>query len=147
MTIKHHDEEGDGEERRALPMPILKYIYERLEANNDEIDRKLENIRASIYALNQSINSWMDKQPADLTEKCEKLIDEAIPTHPDNPDATPSEKRKEHRKAHASWIRKVDEEMDEWKKLRQRVKEWGTLGILGLIAVAVWQYLLKGPVG
>ena len=87
----------------------------------------------------------MEKEPVAITEKCEKLIDEAIPTHPENPDATPGEKRKEHRKAHASWIRKVDEEMDEWRKLRQRVREWAVLGVLGVIVIAVWQYLLQGP--
>lgn len=138
-------DEWDGTERRGLPLHIINYIDGRLRDHADQFNGKLDSLQQEIYHLTMSINSWMEKSPGALIEHAEKLIDEAIPTHPDNPDATPAEKRKEHRKAHASWIKKVDEEMDEWRTLRKRVREWAVIGALGLIMLAVWQFLLQGP--
>ena len=138
-------EEWKGEERRGLPVHIINYIDERLRDHADVFNGKLDALQEEVYHLTQSINSWMEKTPEALTVRCEKLIDEAIPTHPDNPDASPIEKRKEHRKAHASWIKRVDEEMEEWRRLRSKLKEWAMIGGVSIIALAVWQYLLNGP--
>ena len=138
-------EEWKGEERRGLPIHIINYIDERLRDHADIFNGKLDALQEEVYHLTQSINSWMEKTPEALTVRCEKLIDEAIPTHPDNPDASPIEKRKEHRKAHASWIKRVDEEMEEWRRLRSKLKEWAKIGGVSIIALAVWQWLLNGP--
>ena len=138
-------EEWKGEERRGLPVHIINYIDERLRDHADIFNGKLDALQEEVYHLTQSINSWMEKTPEALTVRCEKLIDEAIPTHPDNPDASPIEKRKEHRKAHASWIKRVDEEMEEWRRLRSKLKEWAMIGGVSIIALAVWQWLLNGP--
>ena len=142
------EQQWTGEERRGLPIHIINYIDTRM----GEFDGKLDGLQHQVHELTMSISSWMEKQDkahsvcrTEVIEVCEKMIDEAIPTHPENPDATASEKRKEHRKAHASWIKRVDEEMDEWKRLRAKVREWAIIGILGMIALAVWQYLLNGP--
>jgi hypothetical protein len=153
VTDEHkRQDDWHGEERRSLPIHIINYIDERFRDHADQFNGKLDSVQQEVYHLSQSITSWMDKQEksCDLCRNttvttCEKLIDEMVPTHPDNPDATPVEKRKEHRKAHASWIKKVEDEMDEWKLLRQRVREWALVGGLGVLALAVWQYLLNGP--
>ena len=144
--------EWNGDERRGLPLHIISYIDTRLSEHTDTFNGRLDALQQEIYHLTQSIESFLDKQckscetqHARIIERCEMLVDEAIPTHPDNPDASPTEKRKEHRKAHASWIKRVDEEMDEWRVIRKRVKEWAILGALGIAALAVWQFLLAGP--
>lgn len=142
----------DGEERRGLPIHIINYIDARLHDVTDQFNGKIDALSQEVFHLTQSITSFLEKQDAarskcrdSVIESCEKMVDEAIPTHPDNPDATPAEKRREHRKAHASWIRKVDEEMEEWKAIRKRIKEWAVIGATGMILLALWQYLLQGP--
>jgi hypothetical protein len=138
-------EEWDGAERRGLPMHILRYIDERLEEQYAAFSEQMSANNDRIASLTQSLTSWMDKEPAALVEQCEKIVDEAIPHHPDHPDATAREKRHEHRRAHANWIKRVDEEMARWKRLREGVIQWVVLAGVGLSATAVWQYLLKGP--
>ena len=152
MSDEPPKHEWSGEERRGLPIHIINYIDARLHSVTDQFNGKIDALSQEIYHLTQSITSFIEKQDESrhncrvaVIEQCEKIVDEAIPTHPDNPDATPAEKRKEHRKAHASWIRKVDEEMEEWRALRKRVREWAAIGALGLILLALWQYLLNGP--
>lgn len=152
MTEEAKPEQWDGSERRGLPMHILRYIDERMEENYHAFDSRLaafddrfESLGDRMASLTQSINSWMEKEPAAIIVQCEKLIDEAIPVHPEYPSATPAEKRHEHRKAHASWIRKVDEEMKRWAVIRQELVKWVILGSMSIVAIAVWQYLLQGP--
>jgi hypothetical protein len=146
------EENWDGHERRGLTLHIISYIDARLSEHSDVVTGKIDAVQQEVYHLTQSIGSWMEKQSSHCDScrthtltSCEKLIDEMVPTHPDNPDATPGEKRKEHRKAHASWIKRVEDEMEEWRTIRQRIKEWAVIGGLGVLGIAVWQYLLQGP--
>ena len=152
MNEEQRKENWEGQERRSLPIHLLNYVDERLRDHADTWNGKLDAMQEEIYHLSKSISAWMegnDRHRAEcktkVIETCEKLIDEAIPTSPDNPDATAQEKRKEHRKAHASWIDKVNKEMEEWRTIRQRIKEWAIVGAAGVVVIAVWQYLLQGP--
>lgn len=143
----------DGHERRSIPIEVLNVMEAKLEKHEAVVEEKLnaihkriDEVSKRIDALITSINSWMQETPDALMDRCERMLDEAIPHHPDNPDASPAEKRHEHRHAHAQWIKRVDEEVRKWESVRQEVVKWAVIGGLSVIAVAVWQYLLKGPV-
>lgn len=139
------NDDWDGSERRSIPIHILNHIDGRI----SEVKEDIAHIRDSIKHLNDSINSWMDKEPGAILEQCEKIVDEAIPVSKDNPDATPHEKRREHRRAHAKWIANVEGEMERWKKMREKVAEWAVISILtALVMWVIWSiqtYLGKPP--
>ena len=138
-------EDWQGEERRSIPVHILNYIdasQERLQAHTDA---RFDILTKQVTSLTQSINSWMENEPAALLAKCETIMDEAFPTDAEDDDSTPRDRRKGHRIAHAKWMANVDEEMKQWKELRMKVIQWAVIGALGLTATAIWQYLLKGP--
>lgn len=137
----------EGGERRAIPIHILNHMDSRLGTHEKAVEDKLDKIDKRITELTTSINSWMEKEPGALLDKCERLIDELVPSHPENPDATPAEKRHAHRTAHARWIKKVDEEMRKWSRVREEVVKWAVIGTIGLVATALWHYLLAGPKG
>lgn len=138
MTLPHHND-WNGSERRSIPIHILNHIDERLEVHAAKVEEQFEALRAQITSLTLSITSWMEKEPESIAVKCEKLIDEALPVHPSNQQATPSEKRHEHRKAHADWINKVDEEVKRWTRIREDVTKWVIAGTLsGVVAWVVW---------
>ena len=123
----------------------IEEVEKRHEERYNRLDQKHDIVVAKIDNLMISLNSYMTQEPERIVERCEVMIDEAIPTHKDNPDATPQEKRKEHRRAHAKWIARVENEMDHWSKIRQKVAEWAVIGALAMIVMAVWQFILKGP--
>lgn len=137
--------EWQGEERRAIPIHILNHIDSRLSEHADRVENQLGETNRRIQNLTLSINSWMEKEPAALADRLEDIVDEMIPPHPDNKDATKAEKRHEHRKAHASWIKRIEEEMSRWKRLRERVAEWAIVGALAFVVMAVWKLFLEGP--
>lgn len=134
-----------GDERRSIPIHILNHIDDRIEEQTDKLDGRISAVQMEVHHLSNSIQAWMAKEPDALLVKCEKLIDEAIPAHPDSPNSSPAEKRHEHRRAHAAWIQNVTEEVARWKRIREKALEWAVVGGLGIILIAVWQYLLKGP--
>jgi uncharacterized protein YdcH (DUF465 family) len=144
----------DGDRRRpeGLLLSVMQHVSERIEEverrheeRYNRLDEKHDKLYDKIDNLVNSINAWMDHEPGAIVEQCEKIVDEAIPTHKDNPDATPAEKRKEHRRAHAKWIARVESEMDHWARIREKVAEWAVIGALAMIVMAVWQFILKGP--
>ena len=135
--------EWQGEERRGIPIHILNHIDERLEQHTNRVDGQFTEVRNQIMSLTLSINSWMEKEPDAITERCEILIDEAIPTSPDAPDSTPKEKRREHRHAHAKWMQDVADEMARWKRIREKAIEWAVISGLGIIVIAVVQYVIR----
>ena len=126
-------------------MHLISYIDARLSEYNDTLTGKIDAVQQEVYHLTTSISSWMEKTPASCLEACEKLIDEAIPHHPENPDASPQEKRKEHRAAHSRWIKNVLDEMERWKRIREEAYKWGVIVALGFIGTAVWKLFLEGP--
>ena len=120
--------EWEGEERRAIPIHILNHIDSKF----GELDTKLNN-------LTLSINSWLEKEPGAILERCENMVDECIPTSPDNPDAEPREKRKEHRHAHAKWMQEIHDEMQRWKDIRKKAIEWAVAAVLsGIVVWVMW---------
>lgn len=140
-----------GEERRSLPIHVLNYIDKRLSEHNDILTGKIDAVQQEVFHLTQSINSFMEKQDDERTrcklrvvEQCEKMIDEAIPHHPDNPQATPSEKRHEHRKAHAKWIDQVNAEIATFKRIKEEVIKWAVVSGCGIVVMATWQWVIKG---
>jgi hypothetical protein len=139
------EDKWDGEERRGLPIHILRYIDERLEEQYNSFSARIDTLDDRFVSMTASLDSWMAKEPAALIEQCEKMVDEAIPHHPEHPDATAREKRHEHRRAHAKWIANVDAEMMRWKRIRENLLQWAIMGGAGMVLIAVWQYVLKGP--
>lgn len=134
-----------GEERRSIPIHVLNYVDTRLQEHADHMEGKIDALHQEFFHMAQSLNSWMEKQPLYIMSECEKLIDESLPVSPDNPDAKPAEKRKEHRVAHARWIKKVMDEMEKWERVRQKLIEWAILGAAGFVAIAIWRMVLEGP--
>ena len=126
-----------------MPMHILKYIDDRVEGAVISTNGQFLELRAQINNLTNSINSWMEKEPDAIAERCEQILDEDIPTSPDNPDSNPQEKRKEHRHAHAKWMQDVADEMNRWKRIREKAIEWLVLGGLGVVIVAVVRYAIQ----
>lgn len=144
--------EVDRRQPEGLLLSIMRHVsdqIEQVERRHEEryarLDEKHDKILVKIDNLVNSINAWMDHEPAAIREQCEEMFDEAIPTAKDNPDATPAEKRKEHRRAHAKWMEHVEFELSKWTSLRQKVAEWAVIGMLTIIIMAVWQFVLKGP--
>lgn len=133
------------EERREVPqMPIsavevfsglIRSHTAQENARMDDLKDHIIRVEAKLDNLITSLNSYMAKEPASIFERCEELIDEAIPTAKDNPDATPAEKRKEHRRAHAKWMQRVEDEMNRWQRMREKVGDWFVYSALGCIVV------------
>lgn len=135
-----------------VPLSTLEVVMGYMQAHTAEENARIDDVKADVQRLHDkidnltnSINAWMDKEPAAILEKCEEMFDEAIPTAKDNPDATPMEKRKEHRRAHAKWMQHVETELGKWSSIRAKVAEWAIIGGLSVIVLAVWQFVIKGP--
>ena len=163
--MMHQDDPAENlfrEERRTAPQiplstleVVMGYMQSHTADENARIDdlkedlrrleEKLDRLHTSSIALTQSITVWMAAEPEKLLEKCEEMFDEAIPTAKDNPDATPAEKRKEHRRAHAKWMENVEDELNKWSTIRAKVAEWAIIGAISVVALALWQFILKGP--
>ena len=124
----------DGDRRRpeGLLLSIMSHVSERIEEVEKRHEERYKALDMKISNLTDSINSYIDKEPAAILERCEEMIDELIPTHPENEDASMQET-------------KVMREDDESRELWRKVREWGVIGLLGVIALALWQFILKGP--
>ncbi len=126
----------EGDERRAIPIHILNHI-----------DSRFLQLQEQIRNMQLSIGNWMEHEPTLLLEKCEALIDECIPTSPENTDATPREKRKEHRTAHARWMQEMHDEVQKWKAIRQEAIKWAVGAVMsGSVLWVLWsiqKYLEK----
>lgn len=134
-----------GDERRSIPVHILNHIdarqeelATRMEGRVSEVHGEVIEITKELRALRDSIVSYMEKSPTSIIDMCEIMVDEAIPTSVDNPDATPKEKRKEHRTAHTKWMKKVNDEMARWQNIRNKVSDWAIIGVLTAIVYAAW---------
>jgi hypothetical protein len=57
-------EEWKGEERRGLPLHILKYIDERMEEQYNAFSSRIDTLDDRMINLTNSISSWIDKEPA-----------------------------------------------------------------------------------
>lgn len=133
------------EEKRSIPIHILNYMDARLGAIQAHTDAKIDKLGEKITNLTNSINFWMEKQPAAILERCEEMIDEAIPSSPDDPNASRGVKRREHRQVHIKWMQGVSEEVARWKRIREQIIIWVITGALGIILIALWRYFLDGP--
>lgn len=144
------NETWTGQDRRApegVLLSVMNHVSEQIEAVERRHEARYVEFDRKITSLTDSVNAWMEREPSAILEGCERMIDEAIPAHPENPEATPSEKRRDHRHAHAKWIANVTEEMARWKRLREKAIDYVVIGGLGVILVAVWSYLSAGPKG
>lgn len=142
--------EGVTQDRRrpeGVLLAVMKHVSERIEEVEKRNEHRFSTTDNRIRELQDSIISFIEKTPDALMDRVEIIIDEAIPTSPDNPDATPREKRKEHRKAHAKWIDEVNEEMKSHKRLLEEVKKWALIAVLGFVFAATWAAFLRGPSG
>lgn len=104
----------DGRERRTLnaaeyqlmadTRAKVEHMEKGMTEKIDELKNDVDRLTVRVERLCQSVTSYMEKTPDHIVERIEELIDEAFPNDPDTPDATPSEKRKMHRKYHARLI-------------------------------------------
>lgn len=82
----------------------INELKDEIEAHVIKSDHRHKEMTDRIDNLSKSIISYMEKTPNQIVDRIEELIDEAFPEDPEIPDATPSEKRKLHRKYHAKLI-------------------------------------------
>jgi hypothetical protein len=141
----HQPTEKDRRQPEGILLTIMNHVSERIEEVEKRHEERYSHLERKITALTDSVNSWMDKEPSSILDQCERMLDECIPTSPDNPDAEPKEKRKEHRQVHAKWMEEIRSEMQRWKRIREKAIDWAVIGGLGIVAVAVWQYVIRGP--
>mgnify|MGYP006280810759 CR=1 FL=1 len=85
---------------RAKVEHMEKGMSDKIEELKAEVDR----LNTRVEKLCQSVTSYMEKTPDQIVSRIEDLIDDAFPNDPEVPDATPSEKRKLHRRYHAKLI-------------------------------------------
>lgn len=50
-----------------------------------------------------------------------------------------------HAAYHSSIIEIMEDRKAFWKKMRDAAAQWGLIGVLGWLAVIVWQAFLQGP--
>ena len=48
-----------------------------------------------------------------------------------------------HRAAHDAWIRKAEAQAKLYEGLKESAAKWGLVGVLGMLASAVWYYFLS----
>lgn len=141
-------EDWDGKDRRN-PEGLLIAVMNQVSTQVEEVEKRHEEryniLDKKLGNLQQSLDSWLEKEPHSILTKCEQMIDEMIPTHPENQDASLHEKRKEHRQAHSKWIADVHQEMALWRKVREEVTKWAVISALGFAAIAIWKLFLQGP--
>lgn len=139
-----------GDERRGIDGITLKLMAEvraTMEAHEKMEQRQftglqdqVEHLTAQISSLQQSMLSFMEKAPKDIVERIEVLIDEAFPDDPDTPDATPSEKRKMHRKYHAKLITTAIKEMERKDSLVDKIIGHLATNAVTIIGLALLAY-------
>lgn len=144
----------DGEERRGIDGITLKLMaevratmekHEHMEQQQfKRLESEVSDLSKQVKALQASIISFMDKTPNAIVDRIEDLIDEAFPADPDIPDATPSEKRKLHRKYHAKLITAAIKDMERQDSLIDKLKAHVLQNALTLIGMALLAYFGLG---
>ena len=123
-------------ETRQMVVEQEKYMTQHIEELRDDV----RQLRSQMSSLQQSTLSLLEKMPDKLTERIEIMLDDAFPSDPDIPDATPAEKRKLHRRYHATLIKEAIESQLSNRSIRDKLI--GSLlekGILILVtALAVY---------
>lgn len=104
-------------ETRQMVVEQEKYMSAKI----DDLKSDIDLLTAKIDSLQKSVVSYMDKTPDNIVERIEIIFDDAFPSDPDTPDATPAEKRKMHRKYHAHLIRDALEAQASNRGIRDKV--------------------------
>lgn len=151
--VKHMDG-WTGEERRGIDGITLKLMaevratmeaHEKMEQRQFKVlEGEVAELSKQIKSLQASVVSFMDKTPDAIVDRIEMLIDEAFPADPDIPDATPSEKRKLHRKYHAKLISTALKEMERQDNLIDKLKAHIAQNAITLIGMALLAYFGLG---
>lgn len=123
-------------ETRAKVEHMEKGMTEKIDELKDDVDR----LTARVEHLCSSVTSYMEKTPDSIVERIEVLLDDAFPADPDMPDATPSEKRKLHRKYHAKLIQHALEAQARNKSVVEKLITWAIQNAVTLILIALWAY-------
>lgn len=109
------------------------------------LDERLSKMERQIAALQQSVMVYMEKTPDMVVEKIEELMDEAFPSDPEVPDATPSEKRKLHRRYHANLIKSALKTIERRDSLVDKLIQYIAQNALMIIALALLAYFGLTP--
>lgn len=161
MDTNTHQKSVGGTERRSNDMLALQLMSETrarvehqekimaeklerltndLEAQMSKSDQQYTELRERIERLSDSVLSYMQKTPDQIVGRIEDLLDDAFPDDPDIPDATPSEKRKMHRKYHAKLIQHALEAQARNKSILEKLMTWAAQNAIALILMALWAY-------
>jgi hypothetical protein len=117
-------------ERRSDPSSQTYYLLFRQMADKiEELSHDIKDVKAKVN-LNH----------ATYMEHTERAVTTALNA------AFPEGDPEGHRKHHEIVIERESERLAFWKKMREEVGKWGITGVLGLIGLAVWKFLLGGPV-
>lgn len=116
----------EGTERRQIDAASFQLMAETRQMVMEQekaMTEKITELKEDVEKLATSVGDLrhiIDQMPDTIVERIEVLIDEAFPSDPDFPDATPSEKRKLHRKYHARLIQHALEAQSRNKTLGER---------------------------
>lgn len=155
------DKDWNGRERRAADIQTFQLVAEthaKVEEHRQTVAEKIDDVKDELDALRvrqdaqfkelknelvqlqHSMQSYMEKTPDAIKEKIEELIDEAFPEDPDFPDASPSEKRKLHRRYHAKLIAKAIDDMERKQTFMDKLYAHVAQNALNLIGLALLAY-------
>lgn len=139
-----------GEERRGIDGITLKLMaevratmetHEKMEQRQfKSLENRIETLGGQVSGLQATLLTFMEKAPKEIVERIEILIDEAFPDDPEMPDATPSEKRKLHRKYHAKLIRDAIDEHLRNRSLAEKLLSHVLNNAVTLIGLALLAY-------
>jgi hypothetical protein len=147
-----------GEERRGIDGMTIRLMaevraamekHEQMEAKQfQELDKRIDVLTKRLEGLCTSVTVYMEKTPETIIERMEELLDDAFPDDPEMPDATPSEKRKMHRKYHAKLIAAALEAQATQKEVKKHVFIALIEKVFPWVAMALATYFgLKMPGG
>lgn len=139
----------DGRERRMCAEDIALVAETRAKVDHlergmaekiEELKSDVEQLTRRVEGLSVSLTSYMEKTPDRIAEKIELLLDDAFPGDPEIPDATPSEKRKLHRKYHAKLIQQAIDEQLRNRSIGEKLMTWVLQNVVTLMALALLAY-------
>ena len=128
------------EEHRQTVAEKIDDVKDELDALRVRQDAQFKELKNELVQLQHSMQSYMEKTPDAIKEKIEELIDEAFAEDPDFPDASPSEKRKLHRRYHAKLIAKAIDDMERKQTFMDKLYAHVAQNALNLIGLALLAY-------
>lgn len=131
----------------GLTMQLMAEVRLAMEKHEEMEQRQFKELESEIKGLSKrldslctSVTAYIENTPDRIIERIEELIDDAFPDDPDMPDATPSEKRKLHRKYHANLIKKMLKDAERKESLIDKLTAWAAQNALTIVAISLFAY-------